>query len=157
EDRFAAQEPPPRIFHYCLCGSRAAGRRPGHPVLRVHPAHHPLRGLDLALGAARPPLQAHAESRRARSRDVTAISADWVLPVDGPPLRDAHVAWEDGRIVDVSAGRAERHFAGAMILPGLVNAHSHLEYAVYAGFGDGRVFGDWLALHITRKRALDHE
>ena len=42
-----------------------------------------------------------------------------------------------------------------MILPGLVNAHSHLEYAVYAGFGDGRAFGGWLATHIARKRGLD--
>jgi 5-methylthioadenosine/S-adenosylhomocysteine deaminase len=38
-----------------------------------------------------------------------------------------------------------------------VNAHSHLEYAVYAGFGDGRPFGDWLATHIGRKRKLDRE
>jgi 5-methylthioadenosine/S-adenosylhomocysteine deaminase len=44
-----------------------------------------------------------------------------------------------------------------MILPGLVNAHSHLEYAVYAGFGDSRVFADWLGLHIVRKRALAHD
>jgi len=27
-----------------------------------------------------------------------AVSADWVLPVDGPPLKDAFVAWEDGRM-----------------------------------------------------------
>ena len=88
---------------------------------------------------------------------MTAISADWVLPVDGPPLRDAFVAWDDGGIVDVAPGRAERHFEGAVILPGIVNAHSHLEYAVYAGFGDGSPFGDWLGLHIRRKRALAHE
>ena len=44
-----------------------------------------------------------------------------------------------------------------MILPGLVNAHSHLEYAVYAGFGDGEVFGDWLGTHISRKRALEYD
>ena len=88
---------------------------------------------------------------------MTAISADWVLPVDGPPLEDAYVAWEDGRIVEVAHGRGERHFDGAVILPGLVNAHSHLEYAVYAGFGDARVFGDWLGLHIVRKRALVHD
>ena len=44
-----------------------------------------------------------------------------------------------------------------MILPGLVNAHSHLEYAVYAGFGDSRVFADWLGVHIVRKRALVHD
>ncbi len=84
-----------------------------------------------------------------------AVSADWVLPVDGPPLENAYVAWEDGRIVEVGRGRAERHFEDALILPGLVNAHSHLEYAVYAGFGDGRPFGGWLALHVARKRALD--
>ncbi len=44
-----------------------------------------------------------------------------------------------------------------MIAPGFVNAHSHLEYAVYAGFGDGLEFAPWLELHMARKRRLDHE
>jgi cytosine/adenosine deaminase-related metal-dependent hydrolase len=82
------------------------------------------------------------------------ISADWVLPVDGAPLQDTHVAWEEGRIVEVAPGRAERHFDGAAILPGFVNAHSHLEYAVYAGFGDGQPFGTWIGTHIARKNKL---
>ena len=86
---------------------------------------------------------------------TTAVSADWVVPVDGPPLKEGYVAWEDGRIVEVSRGRAERHFPGAAIVPGLVNAHSHLEYAVYGGFGDGAPFSSWLALHIERKARLD--
>ena len=42
-----------------------------------------------------------------------------------------------------------------MILPGFVNAHTHLEYAVYAGFGDGLSFGPWIALHVERKERLD--
>jgi len=82
---------------------------------------------------------------------TTAVSADWVLPVDGPPIADAHVAWEDGHLVEVGPGRAERHFDGAVILPAFVNAHSHLEYAVYVGFGDGLAFGPWLETHIRRK------
>ena len=86
-----------------------------------------------------------------------AVSADWVIPVDGPPLPNAFVAWRDGRIAEIGEGRAEEHHAGAVILPGLVNAHSHLEYAVYAGFGDGLPFGGWLQTHILRKRALDHD
>jgi 5-methylthioadenosine/S-adenosylhomocysteine deaminase len=86
-----------------------------------------------------------------------AVSAGWVLPADGPPVRDAFVAWEDGRIVEVAPGRAERHFDDALILPGLVNAHSHIEYAVYGGFGDGEPFGGWLATHIARKRRLDED
>jgi 5-methylthioadenosine/S-adenosylhomocysteine deaminase len=85
---------------------------------------------------------------------VTELSADWVLPVDGPPLRDARVAWEDGRIVEVGPGRSERHLAGAAVLPGFVNAHCHLEYAVYAGFGDGAEFARWLGIHIERKARL---
>ena len=88
---------------------------------------------------------------------TTAVSADWVLPVDGPPLREAFVAWEDGHIVELGAGRAERHYDGAVILPGIVNAHSHLEYSVYAGFGDGQPFGSWLGTHIARKRALSYD
>jgi len=88
---------------------------------------------------------------------LRSVSADWVLPVDAPPIRDGYVEWTDGAITDVGEGRCEDHRDGAVILPGLVNAHSHLEYAVYAGFGDGEPFGGWLATHILRKRTLDHE
>jgi cytosine/adenosine deaminase-related metal-dependent hydrolase len=40
-------------------------------------------------------------------------------------------------------------------VPGFVNAHSHIEYAVYAGFGDGLPFAPWIEMHIQRKKALD--
>jgi 5-methylthioadenosine/S-adenosylhomocysteine deaminase len=88
---------------------------------------------------------------------VTVLSADWVLPVDGEPIEDGAVAIEDGRIAAVGRredlGEGER-FADAAILPGLVNAHTHLEYAVYAGFGDGLAFGPWLHVHIERKSRI---
>jgi cytosine/adenosine deaminase-related metal-dependent hydrolase len=86
-----------------------------------------------------------------------ALSGGWVVPVDGPPLENAFVAWENGRIVEVGPGRVDDHHEGAIILPGIVNAHSHLEYAVYAGFGDGEPFGSWLGTHIARKRKLGRE
>ena len=88
----------------------------------------------------------------------TVISADWVLPVEGAPIERGAVAIEDGRIVAVATidelGAGEHH-PGAAIVPGFVNAHSHLEYAVYAGFGDGLEFAPWLELHMARKRRLD--
>jgi cytosine/adenosine deaminase-related metal-dependent hydrolase len=86
---------------------------------------------------------------------MTELSADWVLPVDGPPIKDGRVRYEDGAIVEVSPGRAARHFDDAVILPGIVNAHSHLEYSGYAGFGDGQPFGPWIATHVARKNLLD--
>jgi cytosine/adenosine deaminase-related metal-dependent hydrolase len=88
---------------------------------------------------------------------VSELSADWVLPVDGPPIEGGIVRFEDGALVEVGHGRAERHFADAAILPGFVNAHSHLEYAVYAGFGDGMPFGPWIELHMERKGRLAAE
>jgi len=90
---------------------------------------------------------------------VDVYSADWVLPVSVPPIADGAVAVEAGRIAAVGT-RAElgqgRHFENAAIFPGFVNAHSHLEYAVYAGFGDGTAdFADWISTHVERKQRLD--
>ena len=88
------------------------------------------------------------------------LSADWVLPVEGEPIRDGAVAIEGGRIAAVGPaaelGAGER-FPDAAILPGFVNAHSHLEYAVYAGFGDGLPFPPWLRVHVERKRRIGWE
>ena len=88
---------------------------------------------------------------------MRSVSADWVLPLDGPPIADGCVRYENGAILEVGPGRGERHYPDAAIVPGFVNAHSHLEYTVYAGFGDGAPFADWLATHIERKQLLSQE
>jgi cytosine/adenosine deaminase-related metal-dependent hydrolase len=90
---------------------------------------------------------------------VKVVSADWVVPVEGGPISDGAVAiGEDGRIAAVGSaadlGQGER-FDGCVITPGFVNCHTHLEYAVYAGFGDGLRFSEWIGLHVARKRLLD--
>jgi cytosine/adenosine deaminase-related metal-dependent hydrolase len=88
------------------------------------------------------------------------LSADWVLPVAGPPIRDGAVAIEDGRIAAVGTAAdlgVGTRYEKAAIVPGFVNAHSHLEYAVYAGFGDGLSFGPWILLHVERKARLELE
>jgi len=89
---------------------------------------------------------------------VRILSADWVLPVEGAPIENGAVALEGGRIATVGTvdelGPGER-YPEAAIVPGFVNAHTHLEYAVYAGFGDGLSFGRWILLHVERKRRLE--
>jgi 5-methylthioadenosine/S-adenosylhomocysteine deaminase len=86
------------------------------------------------------------------------LGADWLLPVDGPPIRQGRVeVAADGTIGDLTdGGPADLEFPGGVILPGLVNAHSHLEYARMSGFGDGKPFAPWIEEHIARKAALDH-
>ena len=88
------------------------------------------------------------------------LSADWVVPVEGPPIRDGAVAIDGGRIAAVGpaveVGEGERH-RDAVILPGFVNSHSHLEYAVYNGFGDGLSFAPWILIHMERKARIGGE
>ena len=88
---------------------------------------------------------------------MRVLSADWVLPIEGEPVEDGAVAIEDGLITAVGTtaelGEGER-FPDSAIIPGFVNAHTHLEYAVYAGFGDGLSFGPWISTHVERKRRL---
>jgi cytosine/adenosine deaminase-related metal-dependent hydrolase len=90
---------------------------------------------------------------------VRVVSADWVIPVEGRPIREGAVAIaDDGTIAAVGPaaelGRGEHH-QGSVIVPGFVDAHSHIEYAVYAGFGDGLPFVPWIGMHVRRKQALD--
>ena len=90
---------------------------------------------------------------------MKSVSADWVVPVEGPPIENGAVAiGDDGTIAAVGSaadlGRDE-HYDGCVIVPCFVNAHSHIEYAVYAGFGDGLPFVPWIGMHMKRKLALE--
>ena len=91
-------------------------------------------------------------------------AADHVVPVGAPPLRGGAIAVADGAIVAVGT-RAEvlnahpearvEELGSAILLPALVNAHTHLEYATYGGFGDGMTFGPWIADHVARRPRLE--
>ncbi|HSB61064.1 MAG TPA: hypothetical protein VLI67_05055, partial [Vicinamibacteria bacterium] len=68
------------------------------------------------------------------------LTASWVVPVAGPPLRDGRVAVADGRVAWVGRagdpGEPEgpvRDLGRGVLLPGLVNAHCHLELSHLAG------------------------
>lgn len=62
---------------------------------------------------------------------MTRYRAAWVVPVAGRPIRDGWVAVEHGRVVAVGRDRepssADVDLGDVAILPGLVNAHTHLE------------------------------
>jgi cytosine/adenosine deaminase-related metal-dependent hydrolase len=87
------------------------------------------------------------------------LSASWVVPVAGPPVADGAVlVGSDGRIARVGPeaevprpdGVLERRYGGATILPGLVNAHTHLELTGLEGQVEEADFSRW----IQRLRGL---
>jgi cytosine/adenosine deaminase-related metal-dependent hydrolase len=67
---------------------------------------------------------------------LSAVRASWVLPVAGPPVRGGWVGGEAGQVVSVGVGRPPvpaQDLGDVAVLPGLVNAHTHLELSWMAG------------------------
>ncbi len=70
-------------------------------------------------------------------------SANWVLPISSASIEDGAIAIDGSRITEIGA-RASlvgkypeapvHHYPDAAILPGLINAHSHLELTAMRGF-----------------------
>jgi cytosine/adenosine deaminase-related metal-dependent hydrolase len=84
-----------------------------------------------------------------------------VLPVSGPPLPGGVVTVRGDRILAVEphgARRPDQDFGDAAIIPGLVNAHTHLDLS---GFREriphAGTFPDWLAAVVAHRRALTPE
>ena len=98
--------------------------------------------------------------------DRTLYTADWVLPISSAPIRHGAVLVQAGRIAFVGAASAVTVTPGALrtvplgnavLLPGLVNAHSHLELTLLRGFLEGLDFRDWLRTLTTVRRDLMSE
>jgi cytosine/adenosine deaminase-related metal-dependent hydrolase len=93
------------------------------------------------------------------------LTASWVLPVTSPPLRGGRVAVEGGRVAWVGrAGDAleprapVRDLGRGVLLPGLVNAHCHLELSHLSGrvpFGPG--FVPWVEEVVASRAAFGEE
>jgi aminodeoxyfutalosine deaminase len=98
---------------------------------------------------------------------MKVISARWVVPVERPPIADGALALEDDGTIravgtraalraEFSAAPEER--AEGVLVPGLVNAHCHLELSALAEAvpgGDGLV--PWASALMQQARELPRE
>ena len=87
-----------------------------------------------------------------------ALKARYVFPVSSPPIADGVVTTAAGRIVAVgreAAGCTPRDLGNVALLPGLVNAHTHLEFSdVHRPLGRPRMaFPDWIREVVAFRRA----
>jgi cytosine/adenosine deaminase-related metal-dependent hydrolase len=84
-----------------------------------------------------------------------AIRANWVLPISGPPIEGGSITVADGRIASVEAGtvRGAQDLGRCVVLPVLVNAHTHLELSYLRGrIPRAASFTDWVKPMLAARR-----
>src|SRR5438874_1194603 len=89
-----------------------------------------------------------------------------VVTMDGPPIENGAVAVEDGRVQAVGAlADVTRLYPGSVtdlgeqaLLPGLINAHCHLDYSMMRGaINPKKSFTQWITRINALKRSLDDD
>jgi aminodeoxyfutalosine deaminase len=90
--------------------------------------------------------------------------AAWVLPIAGPPLANAWVHIDDQRVRAVGAAAddppavAEVDLGHAALMPGLVNAHTHLELSwMHGRVPASEAMPAWAAALMALRRTVDAE
>ncbi|MGD2139809.1 MAG: TRZ/ATZ family hydrolase [Burkholderiales bacterium] len=87
------------------------------------------------------------------------IEPDWIVPVEPADmvLENHSVAVHHGRIVEVLPSaeakqrfraRSTKRLEGHVLIPGLVNLHTHAAMALFRGLADDLALMDWLSNHI---------
>ncbi len=91
------------------------------------------------------------------------LSAEWIIPVTTPVIGDGSVVVDKGRILDIGKrsdillkyhGTKEFRF-NSVLMPGLVNAHMHLELSHLCDIAPPppeRAFTAWISELITKRR-----
>ncbi len=86
---------------------------------------------------------------------MICLQARWVFPGDGPPQKNGKIAIADGRIVELpGASIPVIDLGDVALVPGLINAHTHLEFSdLTQPIEPRREFSSWIANVIQSRRA----
>ncbi len=88
------------------------------------------------------------------------LHARWVVPVASAPIADGTVIVEGDRIAwvgprrEAPPGGRNDELGEAILTPGLVNTHTHLDLTALRGALDDLAFPDWVGTLIAIKREL---
>ncbi|MCL2136227.1 MAG: amidohydrolase family protein [Coriobacteriia bacterium] len=95
------------------------------------------------------------------------LLARYIVPVSSPHIENGAVLVKDGRIAAVGAAadllrdypnEPQTDFGLAVLMPGLVDAHSHWEYSAFRGLIQDVAYADWkIALTEKEERFNDQD
>ena len=87
------------------------------------------------------------------------LTASWILPVSSKPMKNGAILIKRGKIEKIGKkGELKKanpkeevlDFKEAVLLPGLIDTHTHIEYSVFRGLCDDLPFSDW-KMQLTKK------
>lgn len=104
---------------------------------------------------------------------TTLLLARWLLPVDGLPVKDAALVINNGAIMCVCPRRelsdrlapklnrsllnAAVDYGNAVIMPGLINLHTHLDYSLMQALNEDTPLFSWIAKLVERSLDFNDE
>lgn len=91
---------------------------------------------------------------------MTTLRARLILPLSSPPVEDGMVCIEGGRVAHFGRwdGSAATDLGDVTLLPGLINAHCHLDYTVMRGaILSNSSFTQWVRRINEIKRTLSDD
>jgi cytosine/adenosine deaminase-related metal-dependent hydrolase len=105
------------------------------------------------------PLQAWKNDWESKSGDERILKVRWLLNPEQPPLEDMAVIEQNGQILDIRPLReAETDVLPVILVPPLVNAHTHLEFSsLTEPIRPALPFPDWISAVIQWRRGADSE
>jgi 5-methylthioadenosine/S-adenosylhomocysteine deaminase len=94
-----------------------------------------------------------------------AISARWIATISGDVLENSGIVIEGGKIIDILPAThigsryqldSSLHLPEHVLMPGLINLHTHAAMSLMRGFADDLPLKDWLEQYIwpAEKQAL---
>ncbi len=91
------------------------------------------------------------------------IRADWIAPVASAPIAKGAVLIRDGVIEAVGPARSvtpppgtpEIDLGDVILIPGLIDAHCHLEWALTSGVAPAAPFAQWLGAFVGQSQQFD--
>ena len=95
---------------------------------------------------------------------IVKIEADWILPITSPPIKDGVMIVNGNVIKAMGIKRELSSFpcdgtidcSGRILLPGFINAHTHLELTGFRGrIKKGLSFTDWAREVVSIRRGLN--
>jgi len=129
----------------CITGDRIPGRRRRRSLgwfllcclSAAFPATPALARQRVDLIVANGTVVTMDGSRRILEDGAIAVQGDTIAAIDSPAQIDA--TYESGKVIDARGG---------LILPGLINAHTHMSMSLFRGLADDLSLDDWLNKYI---------